>query len=247
MNQTSTIPKIIHQTWKTPDIPSEFYSLQQTWKEHHPDWEYRFWTDEDNRNLIAEHYSWFLPIYDNYDRGIKKANAVRHFIMYHYGGLYVDLDFECLQNFDQLLADKQLVFGLEPPDHLETPGSLSRGFDKLVCDALIASQPLHPFWKHLFDYLLKYQESPDVLDAVSVYLVTRAYNSYPHPETMTILPSNYFYPLTIKASRQDYLKNKDFRQQISPETYAIHHWSGLWRKEFTLELVKQKLRQRRNS
>jgi mannosyltransferase OCH1-like enzyme len=38
------IPEIIHQTWKTTDIPSEMVAFQRTWTEHHPDWEYRLWT-----------------------------------------------------------------------------------------------------------------------------------------------------------------------------------------------------------
>jgi mannosyltransferase OCH1-like enzyme len=41
--------KIIHQIWcnKYNDIPDSFLKLSATWKELHPDWEYRFWTEKD--------------------------------------------------------------------------------------------------------------------------------------------------------------------------------------------------------
>ena len=50
----------------------------------HPSWEYKLWTDEDNRNLIKDHYPWFLKTYDEYDVNIKRVDAVRYFYLYHY-------------------------------------------------------------------------------------------------------------------------------------------------------------------
>jgi hypothetical protein len=31
-----------------------------------PDWEFKIYTDADNRALIADHYPWFLKTYDGY-------------------------------------------------------------------------------------------------------------------------------------------------------------------------------------
>jgi len=44
---------IIQQTYKTAEIREEWRPYQASWKAHHPGWEYRFWTDQDNRSLIA--------------------------------------------------------------------------------------------------------------------------------------------------------------------------------------------------
>ena len=35
------IPRIIHQSWKTADVPSGFQPWQESWKRNHPGWEYR--------------------------------------------------------------------------------------------------------------------------------------------------------------------------------------------------------------
>ena len=48
MKNSLRIPRIIHQTWKTKDVPSPLDQLPQTWKEYLPNWEYILWTDEMN-------------------------------------------------------------------------------------------------------------------------------------------------------------------------------------------------------
>ena len=43
-NNASTIPKIIHQIW-LGDLPAPT-TWMQTVKNHHPDYDYRLWTDD---------------------------------------------------------------------------------------------------------------------------------------------------------------------------------------------------------
>ena len=89
------IPRILHQTWKDSEVPEVFSEYVASWRSCHPDWEYRLWTDELNREFIAAHYPWFLATYDRYPKPIQRADAVRYFILHKLGGLYVDLDFLC--------------------------------------------------------------------------------------------------------------------------------------------------------
>jgi len=96
------ISKILHQTWKDTFIPAALVRFQRTWQLHHPDWAYLLWTDSDNRKFIQQHYPWFLRIYDAYPEHIMRVDAVRYFILYHYGGVYVDLDFECVKPLEPL-------------------------------------------------------------------------------------------------------------------------------------------------
>jgi mannosyltransferase OCH1-like enzyme len=42
----SSIPKIIHQSYKTTTLPQEFKEHRKSWPKHHPSWVYQFWTDE---------------------------------------------------------------------------------------------------------------------------------------------------------------------------------------------------------
>lgn len=96
------IPRIIHQTYKTVDLPERWRGTPAAWKRLHPDWEYMFWTDEKNRELIRRVDPEFLPHYDNYKYPIQRADAVRYYILKHYGGIYVDLDIICNNSFEPI-------------------------------------------------------------------------------------------------------------------------------------------------
>lgn len=37
-------------------------------------------------------YPWFLDTFDGYPFPIQRADAIRYFVLAHYGGVYLDLD-----------------------------------------------------------------------------------------------------------------------------------------------------------
>jgi len=224
--QATPIPKILHQTWKNATLPPDLVTLQRTWQSHHPDWTYYLWTDVDNREFLRRHYPWFLPIYDSYPEPIMRVDAVRCFILYHFGGVYVDLDFECLRPMEPLLADQQVVFGLEPPAHLELHFPKERGLQQIVCNAWMASVPGHPFWEHLFKQLIAYHRAPGPLDATGPFLLTRAYQSYPHQERIRIVPSDLLYPVSSQKPWPELTPEAQTR--IAQTAYGIHNWRGNW-------------------
>jgi len=72
--------------------------------EMHPEWKYIFWTDKSARDFIATEYSWFLEIFDSYEYPIQRADAIRYFALYHYGGVYADMDLQPKQNLEKLFS-----------------------------------------------------------------------------------------------------------------------------------------------
>lgn len=99
----SGIPKIIHQTWKTKDVPEYWKKSEQEWKRLHPDWIYKLWTDEDIRKHIKDYHPDFLELHDNYEYNIQRADMIRYFILYDFGGIYSDLDFYPTENIESYL------------------------------------------------------------------------------------------------------------------------------------------------
>ena len=95
------IPRIIHQTWKVHDVHSVFEPFIRSWLLLHPDWEYRFWTDEMAADFMRGSYPEYWEMYESFN-GIQRSDTIRYFILYHYGGVYADLDMEALQPFDAL-------------------------------------------------------------------------------------------------------------------------------------------------
>lgn len=55
------------------------------------------WTDAKSRELIATEYPWFLNTFDNYSQPIQRADAIRYFVLAHFGGIYIDLDDVCTE------------------------------------------------------------------------------------------------------------------------------------------------------
>lgn len=135
-----SIPNIIHQTWKSEMVPSSIQGYVKSWLRLHPQYEYRFWTDDQNLELLKKHYPWFVPTYQAYSSPGQRADAIRYFILYHFGGLYVDADFEALKPADDLLANHTAVFGTEPQAHAHLLYNLPR----LVSNAFMATCRNHP-------------------------------------------------------------------------------------------------------
>jgi mannosyltransferase OCH1-like enzyme/UDP:flavonoid glycosyltransferase YjiC (YdhE family)/GT2 family glycosyltransferase len=221
----TAIPKIIHQTWKNNVVPPQLRNFQQSWHRYHPSWRYMLWTDADNRALLARHYPWFLPIYDSYPEPIMRAHAARYFILHRYGGVYADLDFECLRPMEPLLDKKQLVFGLEPIEHLDFHFATVRPFEQIVCNAWMASTPGHSFWPHLFQQLVAYHPLGQMMDSTGPFLLTRAVESYPQAAEIRLEPATRLYPITAEQSRQQALYDDPTQQtRLQRDAFAVHHW-----------------------
>lgn len=222
------IPSIIHQTWKDLEVPSEAARLQETWKAHHPRWTYRLWTDSDNRQFLQSHYPWFLETYDRYRDHICRVDAVRYFILQHYGGVFIDLDFECLRPLNTLLADREVVIGLEPHEHVSLAQTQIRGLSQILCPSLMAAAPKHPFFQYICQSLVKTCHYPGVLDATGPFFLTRAYSHYSQQDSITLVPSEFLYPATKFDCWEGKLDQPEFREQLAQKAVAIHHWHGTW-------------------
>lgn len=91
-----------------------------------------------NQEFIATNYPWFLKTYNSYPYPIQKADAVRYFLLYHYGGIYVDLDISCGRNISETLNVPAWIPKTEP-----------MGFSNDV----MSSMPKHPFFKQVIEAL----------------------------------------------------------------------------------------------
>jgi mannosyltransferase OCH1-like enzyme len=175
------IPRIIHQVWVGPDpLPEPFARFQETWRHHHPDWELRFWTDE---NLPAD-----LRRPEAYERlrsPVERCDILRLEMLARDGGVYVDCDFECLRSIDELVEDIDFFvayIGPGRPAHGIT-GAVPE--HPIIVRSLAEIQP-----KTWFGY---------DKDATGPPFFNRILADYPDA---TIYPSAFFYP-TNETERKD--------------------------------------------
>ena len=225
------IPKIIHQTWKDEQLPKAFQLLSQTWREMLPGWEYRLWTDDMNREFVKTYYPDFLGKYDAYPNKIQRADAIRYLLLQTYGGLYVDLDFECIDpEFITILEDADFVAGKEPYAH-----SARYGMEYIICNALMASIPNHPFLEYTIQRMMTHPRGwdvrygEDILSSTGPFLLTDAYNEYQQKDAVKIIEPELIYPIRI-GEAQLILSDtvSDEMEQRINEAYAIHYFSGTW-------------------
>ncbi|KAL2670710.1 hypothetical protein Neosp_014509 [[Neocosmospora] mangrovei] len=93
------IPRILHQTCKNETIPEMWAESQKSCLKAYSDFEYMLWTDERAREFLSAEYPWFVETWDTYPFPIQRADAIRYFVLHHYGGIYLDMDTVCHQPF----------------------------------------------------------------------------------------------------------------------------------------------------
>lgn len=220
-----TIPRIIHQTWNTEQTPDHLTAYAQSWKDKHPDWEYRLWTDEQNRWFIAQEYPWFLSQYDGYPRAIQRVDAVRYCILHRLGGLFVDLDFEARRSIEPLLEGRRCVFGLEPDEH-----AAHHGRAKIISNAFMAAEPGHPFLAEVIQRLPEYtiyeHVKQPVLETTGPFMLTNMYDRFEDKDAIGLVPSRQLYPLTMRQA--DELRETGRTDADLGDAYAVHYHLGTW-------------------
>lgn len=249
----ATVPAILHQTWKTEQVPAEWTRFADSWKAMHPAWQYRLWTDEANRAFVAEHYPELLPAYDGYSYAIHRADAVRYCLLHHFGGVYVDLDVECLQPVDALVAGQGFMAVLEP----EHQGRLL-GSPVLVSNAFMSSTPGHPFLAAVIEWMIGHARAGvthrDVLETTGPLMLTAALAQYmgessleagniPTGPDVTVLQSHVAFPMSGHTSELDSLRRHDDESDtlrarlVRDGSYAVHYWANSWVGTLAGELV----------
>lgn len=151
------IPKIIHQTWKDKNLPPIIYKLvsENICFLKSQGYEYMFWTDEMILKLIAEEYPNFYNIYKLARTGVQKGDIARILLVYHYGGIYIDLDVLVLRDFEEILDmrnSNKLYITYEPSG--QTIALYNS--DKYLCNAFFAANKNNSMLKVILNNIPEY-------------------------------------------------------------------------------------------
>lgn len=172
------------------------------------------WTDASSREFIAEHYPWFLDTFDGYVYPIQRADAIRYFVLHHYGGVYMDLDIGCQRPLDPLLVHSVIL-----------PKTIPVG----VSNDLMFSEKLHPFMAQTIHNLVTFDHSwilnyPTVMFSTGPMFLSIQYGLYASSHPADTYPS-YLGEVRILPKS---LYGKNTKPGEAPNTFFEHFYGSSW-------------------
>lgn len=211
-----TPPKLIHQIWVGSPVPDGFDAYRRSWARHHPGWDIHLWTDGNLPKLANQRlYDAAADYVPPENIGQFRADIARYELLWRFGGVYVDIDFEALKPIDRLLDGVDCFAAWEIQD-------------RWIANGFMGCVPKHPFVGRLIGELPASVErlrgNRPNRSSGPQYL-TRLYRQ--DPTQMTVFPTWLFYPYlysdigTVKAE-----------PPWPTECVAVHHW---WNRRRMLE------------
>ena len=140
------IPKQIMQTWKNLEIPTHWKSSQSSILNKLPDWKYVLLTDVDNEAFVQKHFPGLLYWYQHLKYPIQRADVIRYMWLYVNGGVYIDLDIEIIESFEELFENQNMDTWL-----LRAPRNLANHYTNFF----MASTAKNPFWLKVLEECIK--------------------------------------------------------------------------------------------
>jgi mannosyltransferase OCH1-like enzyme len=78
--------------------------LRKDCEKLNPHYRAHIYNDTASRDFVATEFPEFLTLYNGLTQSVMKADMWRYLILYHQGGVYFDLDVECLKPIDEWAA-----------------------------------------------------------------------------------------------------------------------------------------------
>lgn len=202
-----TIPKIFHHIWVGPKpIPEKTLKFIKHIQEIHPDYTFILWTDKD---ILPENFT-ILEYIHKAENYAQKSDIMRYEILYKYGGIYLDTDFDLLKNITPLLTHDLVVCNEDNwVDHY-----MSIGF--------IASSKGNPNLKRCMD-AIPYCQLNGEGGGPNFETGPWYFRKHIHmDDSVRILPTHVMYPVHFNQ------RNDPF-PPFSDETYGVHYWDHSWK------------------
>lgn len=217
------IPKIIHQTYKTNNLPEHLEGYRRKLLASHPSWDYRFYDDGECRRTVERHFPSIMPLYDR-AAIIQRTDIFRNIVVLAVGGFYIDMDLECLKPVDDL-CEFHCVFGEEITLDKEPLEKVGQRDSLRVANYMFGSEPGHLFLLYIVrkmaeKFRVGIVTEDDILDSTGPGLVTSVYHDCKDVLKDIVLLRNRDRTCPVTGAVSCHFGN-----------YGRHHHVGSWRFE----------------
>jgi|TARA_Y100000389_G_scaffold76904_1_gene73686 hypothetical protein len=228
------IPKIIHQTWKTKDLPSVFDFIYKHNIQSNTNFIFNLWTDNNTGNniddFIKNNYPRIYNVYSNIKLGVQKSDIARLTILHYYGGIYIDLDILLLKSLDNLFDyNKDLLYiSYEPTE--QTTYLWNK--DNYICNAFFACSPKNIIIEDILNNIVMIYENfgNQIYNKFNVFgsnIFSITINLPKFKNNFEIIDTHKIYPIndikldSLSCSYDDFQKLKFGTYDNS---YMVHYW-----------------------
>lgn len=195
------IPKKIHYVWVGgKEKPNDIRKCMKTWKKHLEGYEIIEWNES---NFDIEKHPFVQAAYAA-RKWAYVSDYIRAYVIYKYGGIYLDTDILLVDNFDSFLEHKAFV-GFENPQYPFT--------------AVFGAESGHPLVKDMLNYydgLKNYQFEFENNNTISVSdILINKYGCKIGNQFQILKEDIAVYPDTVLCNP-------------SQESVSIHVFTGTW-------------------
>ncbi|MCP5505459.1 MAG: hypothetical protein H7A38_01075 [Chlamydiales bacterium] len=208
------VPKTIHLIWLGPKpFPREYIDNIRSWIAHHPDWNFKFWTDRrrpppcngmDVKLVQNFEFQFLKSHFDSSKNWAEKADILRYEVLYQEGGLFIDYNVKCSRPFHNLHSGYDFFACLEMPHEGINGRAITTG------NAVIGARRHHPVIKGAIGKVIErwevmgakysgtdpFVQAQKALNRTFIALSDAMEGNLNRPEnTDIIFPANYFFPV----------------------------------------------------
>lgn len=243
--ESPKIPSIIHMVWIGGKFPAEFHAYRESWISTHPEWTHIFWTDNPinynfgtfisdithlKEDLLAGKYAGKTIVIDPrrlslhnqtyYNQATnmgEKSDILKYELVYKFGGVYIDIDFQAIKRLDLLHRCYDFYVGIQPLNC-----SLALGA------ALFGGYPGNPILKRCIETIKDDRHYEGIVFRTGPIHFTKSFwaEAQKTDDIVIAFPATYFYPMRLKYKKDEL--NDPTIPLIKAETIANHHWAGSW-------------------
>lgn len=202
------IPQVINYIWVgDKELPKIFKVCKESWEKHCPNYKFILWTEND---IEFDEIPFLKHTYEN-RKFSKFSNYYRMWILYHYGGVYLDIDVELINSLESLM-DFDAFFSTDKS------GLINSG------SCFGAKQGLDLLSSIMKEHETSFLKSKDTIETCPI-LESRVFNN------LNLFDNANQARLRIKVLTSEYFDPYDWeygKGQITYNTIGIHHYSATW-------------------
>ncbi|WP_411332992.1 glycosyltransferase family 32 protein [Metabacillus indicus] len=211
--QTIHIPKLIHYCWfGKKEKPVIIKKCIQSWRKNLIGYEIMEWNEE---TFDVQLNSYVKEAYKA-GKYAFVSDYVRVYVLYHYGGIYLDTDVEVFKPFDEKMLMHKSFWGFEQENFIATSTIGAMRENKFIKEFLDSYENKSFLKKDgSYDSLTNVAAVTNLLQSKSLLL---------NGKFQIIEEIGAFYPQTY-FSPYDYINSRKF---MTENTYTIHYFYKSW-------------------